>query len=163
MLLGRWRGFLFELGSASALYSEASASQNRDFLLDRAARKFAPSTLLRYFDAWLNWSSFCKSWPMRRLTTRPPGPLPDWLESQSSRQGLATVQLRALAWFCKTAGLPKLKTRLCTPICQAFSVASHPQEHRESLPLSLSFVAYLRSPNAFGSEVLLCHRKENRR
>ena len=66
----------------------------------------------------------------------PPGLLPDWLKSQSSRQGL-------LAWFVKTAGLPKLKVCLCTPICQAFAVASNPQEHRESLPLSLSFVLQL--------------------
>ena len=53
------------------------------------------------------------------------------------------MQLRALAWFVKIAGLPKLKACLCTPICQAFAVASNPQEHRESLPLSLSFVLHL--------------------
>ena len=141
-LLVRWREFLSELGTASALYSEACASQNRDFLLDRAARKFAPSTLLRYFDAWLNWSSFCRLADAAPHDP-PPGLLPDWLKSQSSRQGLATMQLRALAWFVKTAGLPKLKVCLCTPICQAFAVASHPQEHRESLPLSLSFVLHL--------------------
>ncbi|OLP79432.1 hypothetical protein AK812_SmicGene40269 [Symbiodinium microadriaticum] len=141
-LLVRWREFLSELGSASALYTEACASQNRDFLLDRAARKFAPSTLLRYFDAWLNWSSFCRL-AEAAPHDPPPGPLPDWLKSQSSRQGLATMQLRALAWFVKTAGLPKLKVCLCTPICQAFAVASNPQEHRESLPLSLSFVLHL--------------------
>ena len=141
-LLVRWRDFLSELGSASALYTEAAASQNRDFLLDRAARKFAPSTLMRYFDAWLNWSSFCKL-AAASPHDPPAGLLPDWLKSQSSRQGLATMQLRALAWFCKTAGLPKLQSCLCTPICQAFSVASHPTEHRESLPLSLSFVLYL--------------------
>ena len=141
-LLVRWREFLSELGAASALYSEACASQNRDFLLDRAARKFAPSTLLRYFDAWLNWSSFCRLADAAPHDP-PPGLLPDWLKSQSSRQGLATMQLRALAWFVKTAGLPKLKVCLCTPICQAFAVASNPQEHRESLPLSLSFVLHL--------------------
>ena len=142
-LLVRWREFLSELGAASALYSEACASQNRDFLLDRAARKFAPSTLLRYFiDAWLNWSSFCRLADAAPHDP-PPGLLPDWLKSQSSRQGLATMQLRALAWFVKTAGLPKLKVCLCTPICQAFAVASNPQEHRESLPLSLSFVLRL--------------------
>ena len=141
-LLVRWREFLSELGAASALYSEACASQNRDFLLDRAARKFAPSTLLRYFDAWLNWSSFCRLADAAPHDP-PPGLLPDWLKSQSSRQGLATMQLRALAWFVKTAGLPKLKACLCTPICQAFAVASNPQEHRESLPLSLSFVLHL--------------------
>ena len=141
-LLVRWRDFLSELGSASALYTEAAASQNRDFLLDRAARKFAPSTLMRYFDAWLNWSSFCRL-AAASPHDPPAGLLPDWLKSQSSRQGLATMQLRALAWFCKTAGLPKLQSCLCTPICQAFSVASHPTEHRESLPLSLSFVLYL--------------------
>ena len=141
-LLVRWREFLSELGAASALYSEACASQNRDFLLDRAAMKFAPSTLLRYFDAWLNWSSFCRLADASPHDP-PPGLLPDWLKSQSSRQGLATMQLRALAWFVKTAGLPKLKVCLCTPICQAFAVASNPQEHRESLPLSLSFVMRL--------------------
>ena len=141
-LLVRWREFLSELGAASALYSEACASQNRDFLLDRAARKFAPSTLLRYFDAWLNWSSFCRLADAAPHDP-PPGLLPDWLKSQSSRQGLATMQLRALAWFVKTAGLPKLKVCLCTPIYQAFAVASNPQEHRESLPLSLSFVLHL--------------------
>ena len=141
-LLVRWREFLSELGAASALYSEASASQNRDFLLGRAAMKFAPSTLLRCFDAWLNWSSFCRLADASPHDP-PPGLLPDWLKSQSSRQGLATMQLRALAWFVKTAGLPKLKVCLCTPICQAFAVASNPQEHRESLPLSLSFVMHL--------------------
>ena len=141
-LLVRWREFLSELGAASALYSEASASQNRDFLLDRAAMKFAPSTLLRYFDAWLNWSSFCRLADASPHDP-PPGLLPDWLKSQSSRRGLATMQLRALAWFVKTAGLPKLKVCLCAPICQAFAVASNPQEHRESLPLSLSFVMHL--------------------
>ena len=124
-LLVRWREFLSELGAASALYSEACASQNRDFLLDRAAMKFAPSTLLRYFDAWLNWSSFCRLADASPHDP-PPGLLPDWLKSQSSRQGLATMQLRALAWFVKTAGLPKLKVCLCTPICQAFAVASNP-------------------------------------
>ena len=113
-LLVRWREFLSELGSASALYTEACASQNRDFLLDRAARKFAPSTLLRYFDAWLNWSSFCRL-AEAAPHDPPPGPLPDWLKSQSSRQGLATMQLRALAWFVKTAGLPKLKPASALP------------------------------------------------
>ena len=156
-LLIRWRDFLSELGSASALYTEASASQNREFLLDRAARKFAPSTLLCYFDAWLNWTSFCKL-SAASPHDPPPGLLPDWLKSQSSRQGLATMQLRALAWFCKTAGLPKLQVCLCTPICQAFSVASHPTEHRESLPLSLSFVLYLEKcildPHTTHAEVL---------
>ena len=156
-LLIRWRDFLSELGSASALYTEASASQNGEFLLDRAARKFAPSTLLRYFDAWLNWTSFCKL-AAASPHDPPPGLLPDWLKSQSSRQGLATMQLRALAWFCKTAGLPKLQACVCTPICQAFSVASHPTEHRESLPLSLSFVLYLEKcvldPNTSHAEIL---------
>ena len=79
-LLVRRREFLSELGAASALYSEASASQNRDFLLDRAARKFAPSTLLRYFDAWLNWSSFCRLADAAPHDP-PPGLLPDWLKS----------------------------------------------------------------------------------
>ena len=156
-LLVHWPDFLSELGSASALYTEASASQNRDFLLDRAARKFAPSTLLRYFDAWLNWSSFCKL-ALAPPHDPPPGLLPDWLKSQSSRQGLATMHLRALAWFCKTAGLPKLQVCLCTPICQAFSVASHPAEHRESLPLSLSFVLHLEKcildPHTSHAEIL---------
>ena len=51
-----------------------------------------------------------------------------------------------------------LQVCLCTPICQAFSVASHPAEHRESLPLSLSFVLYLEKcildPHASHAEIL---------
>ena len=132
-LLGRWRDFLSELGSASALYTEAAASQNRDFLLDRAARKFAPSTLMRYFDAWLNWSSFCKL-AAASPHDPPAGLLPDWLKSQSSRQGLATMQLRALAWFCKTAGLPKLQSCLCTPNLSGFLRRLAP--HRASRKLA---------------------------
>ena len=99
-----WRNFAPELTASatrSMQFSDSPSQESRDFLLDRAARKFAPSNLLRYFDAWLNWSSFCKLADAAPHSP-PAGLLPD------CRQGLATTQLRALAWFCKTAGLPNL-------------------------------------------------------
>ncbi|CAE7236031.1 unnamed protein product [Symbiodinium sp. CCMP2592] len=157
LLLLRWTELLKEMGSESALFVEASASAHMDFHVQRVAARFAPSTLQRYFDAWLNWVSFCRLAGANHLSP-PPGLLPDWLRSQASKQGLSTMQLKALSWFCKTAGLPAFKAALVSPVCQAFSVASSPTEHRESLPLSLSFVVWLESlvldPSASAAEIL---------
>ncbi|CAE7402461.1 CPK20 [Symbiodinium sp. CCMP2592] len=157
LLLLRWTELLKAMGSESALFVEASASAHMDFHVQRVAARFAPSTLQRYFDAWLNWVSFCRLAGANHLSP-PPGLLPDWLRSQASKQGLSTMQLKALSWFCKTAGLPALKAALLSPVCQAFSVASSPTEHRESLPLSLSFVVWLESlvldPSASAAEIL---------
>eukprot|EP00439_Symbiodinium_sp_Y106_P086172 s140_g31.t1 len=133
------------VGSRSELFAEASASADVNFHVQRVAAKFAPSTLQRYFDSWLNWVSFCRLSDADPLAP-PPGLLPDWLRSQSSKNGISTMQLKSLAaWFGKVTGLPTLKQVLLSPVCQAFSVPSAPVERRESLPLSLSFVVWIES------------------
>ena len=101
LLLQRWLDFVKGMGSRSELFVEASASADLSFHVQRVAAKFAPSTLQRYFDSWLNWVSFCRLSGADPLSP-PPGLLPDWLRSQSSKNGLSTMQLKSLAWFCKT-------------------------------------------------------------
>ena len=108
LLLQRWLDLVKGMGSRSELFVEASASADLSFLVQRVAAKFAPSTLQRYFDSWLNWVSFCRLSGADPLSPVP-GLLPDWLRSQSSKNGLSTMQLKSLAWFCKTAGLPTLR------------------------------------------------------
>ena len=110
--------------------------------MTRSIAKFAPSTLERYFDQWSSWSRHCELAGFHPASP-PPGFLPDWVASRASAQGLATAPLKALVWMCKTAGLPALRDALSSPLCRAFAVASAPSEHRESLPLSLSFVVWL--------------------
>ena len=91
------------------------------FHVQRVASKFAPSTLQRYFDVWLNWVSFCKLCGVNHLCP-PPGLLPDWpLSGQQT-----TMQLKSLAWFCEVAGLPLLKAALFSPVCEAFASPSAP-------------------------------------
>ena len=142
------------MGSRSELFVEASASADLSFHVQRVAAKFAPSTLQR---SWLNWVSFCRLSGTDPLSP-PPGLLPDWLRSQSSKNGLSTMQLKSLAWFCKTAGLPTLRHAVQSPVCQAFAVPSVAVERRKSLPLSLSFVVWLESlildPSCQAAEVL---------
>ena len=75
------------MGSRSELFVEASASADLSFHVQRVAAKFAPSTLQRYFDSWLNWVSFCRLSGADPLSP-PPGLLPDWLRSQSSKKPL---------------------------------------------------------------------------
>ena len=157
LLLQRWLDFVKGMGSRSELFVEASPSADLSFHVQRVAAKFAPSTLQRYFDSWLNWVSFCRLSGADPLSP-PPGLLPDWLRSQSSKNGLSTMQLKSLAWFCKTAGLPTLRHAVQSPVCQAFAVPSVAVERRESLPLSLSFVVWLESlildPSCQAAEVL---------
>ena len=110
--------------------------------MTRSIAKFAPSTLERYLEQWSSWSRHCELAGVNPAAP-PPGFLPDWIASRASSQGLATAPLKSLAWMCKTAGLPALRAALSSPLCRAFAVASAPSEHRESLPLSLSFVVWL--------------------
>ena len=113
LLLGRWAALIQEKGSRSELFVEASASADMAFHVQRVAAKFAPFTLQRYFDSWLNWVSFCRLSGADHLSPLPGLP-PDWLRSQSSKQGLSTIQLKSLAWFCKVAGpspSPLLRSR----------------------------------------------------
>ncbi|CAE7402317.1 unnamed protein product [Symbiodinium sp. CCMP2456] len=117
-------------------------SSNPEAHMCRSIAKFAPSTLERYFEQWSSWSRHCEHAGFHSASP-PPGFLPDWIASRASAQGLATAPLKALAWMCKTAGLPSLRDSLSSPLCRAFAVASAPAEHRESLPLSLSFVVWL--------------------
>ena len=141
-LSARWVAILCALASASALFVDCQASSDPEAHMTRSIAKFAPSTLERYFDQWSSWSRHCELAGFHPASP-PPGFLPDWIASRASAQGLATAPLKALAWMCKTAGLPVLRDALSSPLCRAFSVASAPSEHRESLPLSLSFVVWL--------------------
>ena len=141
-LSARWVAILSALASASALFVDCQASSNPEAHMTRSIAKFAPSTLERYLDQWSSWSRHCELAGFHP-SSPPPGFLPDWIASRASAQGLATAPLKALAWMCKTAGLPALRDALSSPLCRAFAVASAPSEHRESLPLSLSFVVWL--------------------
>ena len=142
VLSARWVAILCALASASALFVDCQASSNPEAHMTRSIAKFAPSTLERYFDQWSSWSRHCELAGFHPASP-PPGFLPDWIASRASAQGLATAPLKALAWMCKTAGLPALRDALSSPLCRAFAVASAPSEHRESLPLSLSFFVWL--------------------
>ena len=141
-LSARWVAILSALASASALFVDCQASSNPEAHMTRSIAKFAPSTLERYLDQWSSWSRHCELAGFHP-SSPPPGFLPDWIASRASAQGLATAPLKALAWMCETAGLPALRDALSSPLCRAFAVASAPSEHRESLPLSLSFVVWL--------------------
>ncbi|CAE7541569.1 unnamed protein product, partial [Symbiodinium microadriaticum] len=142
VLSARWVAILRSLSSASALFLDCQASSDPETHMTRSIAKFAPSTLERYLEQWSSWSRHCELAGVNPAAP-PPGFLPDWIASRASSQGLATAPLKSLAWMCKTAGLPALRDALSSPLCRAFAVASAPSEHRESLPLSLSFVVWL--------------------
>eukprot|EP00439_Symbiodinium_sp_Y106_P079529 s644_g18.t1 len=73
LLLGRWAALIQEKGSRSELFVEASASADMAFHVQRVAAKFAPFTLQRYFDSWLNWVSFCRLSGADHLSPLPGG------------------------------------------------------------------------------------------
>ena len=141
-LLVRFSVQVAVLGSASTLFVETAPSQHCSALRERAASRFAPSTLNRYLNAWDSWSMFCAAMESAPHCPRA-GLLPDWLYSMQSKQGLATNQLRALSWMCKVAGLPTLRACLDGGLPRAFATASAPLEKREALPFSVSFIAWL--------------------
>ena len=141
-LIARWLLFVNLLASVSGLFVEASASSDPDFFISRVVATHAPSTLQRYLDMWSAWCLHCE---IRRSSAHDPQPgvLPDWLRARSSPQGLATMPFKALSWFSRKAGLPLLRRQLDGAIARAFLSPSNPLEHRESLPFSLSFTAWL--------------------
>ncbi|CAE6966923.1 unnamed protein product [Symbiodinium natans] len=113
------------------------------------------------------WAAWCLHCEIRRSSAHDPQPgvLPDWLRARSSPQGLATMPFKALSWFSRKAGLPLLRRQLEGAIARAFLSPSAPLEHRESLPFSLSFTAWLEArvlcPDTLPAEtymlgVLLC-------
>ena len=76
-LASRWVLAIVSLGSASALFVEASASSDRDFFIARVVLVNAPSTLQRYLDMWSAWCDYCN------IRASPcsdplPGVLSDW-------------------------------------------------------------------------------------
>ena len=110
----RWFLSLQDMGTRSGLMSEALQSANPNLHLVRVLKKYAPLTLVPLF---CRMGPVVCALPCRLLPDSPPsGVLPDWLASRVSSQGLATG-----------------------PVL----VASTPSERRESLPLPLSFVAWL--------------------
>ncbi|CAE7401647.1 unnamed protein product [Symbiodinium natans] len=141
-LVARWLSCVTILAGVSALFVEASASSDPEFFICRVVMTHAPSTLQRYLDMWSAWCLYCE---IRRSSTYDPQPgvLPDWLRARCSTQGLATMPFKALSWVSKKAGLPLLRRQLESAIIRAFLSPSAPVEHRESLPFSLSFTAWL--------------------
>ena len=150
-LADQWADILSQLGSASVLFQEASAT--RDPNLRHPVLRFAPSTLQRYLADWISWHTFCLA-VSADPSNPPPGTLPDWLSVRASKQGPS----RALCWMARVAGLPCLQARLQLSIVRAFATATAPSERRESLPLPLSFVIWLErrvaDPSAPPSEAL---------
>ena len=136
-LTTRWTQILLALSSASALFVDCQASSNPPEHMARAIASNAPSTLERYFEQWISWCRHCDSAGCHPAAP-PPGFLPDWLASRASAQGLATAPLKALAWMCQTHRC----VNPCLPRC-AVHFRLPLSEHRESLPLSLSFVVWL--------------------
>ena len=110
-LASQWAEIISQLGSASALFQEASATQDPDRHLRHPVLRFAPSTLQRYLADWISWHTFCLA-VSADPSDPPPGTLPDWLSVRASKQGLATGPLRALSWMALVAGLPCLQARL---------------------------------------------------
>ena len=141
-LADQWADIISQLGSASVLFQEASATRDPDRRLRHPVLRFAPSTLQRYLADWISWHTFCLA-VSADPSDPPPGTLPDWLSVRASKQGLATGPLRALSWMARVAGLPCLQARLQLSIVRAFATATAPSERRESLPLPLSFVIWL--------------------
>ena len=126
----------------SGLMSEALKSANPNLHLLRVLKKYAPSTLTRYFAEWDLWCSHCRA--LSCCPASPPsGVLPDWLSARMSSQGLATGPVRALTWFSRVAALENLSLTLQSALVKSFLAASSPSERRESLPLPLSFVVWL--------------------
>ena len=156
-LADQWAEIISQLGSASVLFQEASATRDPDRHLRHPVLRFAPSTLQRYLADWISWHTFCLA-VSADPSDPPPGTLPDWLSVRASKQGLATGPLRALSWMARVAGLPCRQARLQLSIVRAFATATAPTERRESLPLPLSFVIWLErrvaDPSAPPSEAL---------
>ena len=141
-LARRWLVYLQSLGTQSGLMSEALHSANSNLHLVRVLKKYAPSTLTRYFAEWDLWCSHCRT--LSCCPASPPsGVLPDWLSARVSSQGLATGPVRALTWFSRVAALENLSVTLQSALVKSFLVASSPSERRESMPLPLSFVVWL--------------------
>ena len=58
-LATQWAEIISQLGSASALFQEASATRDPDRHLRHPVLRFAPSTLQRYLADWISWHTFC--------------------------------------------------------------------------------------------------------
>ena len=134
--LFRWSQIL-ALSSASALFVDCQASSTNPPSTWRGPSPAMPhlpwiATLSSGFPG----AAIVTLLASIRLRLRP-------ASCRASAQGLATAPLKALAWMCKTAGLPCCENHCSPPLCRAFSVASAPSEHRESLPRSLSLVVWL--------------------
>ena len=135
----RWLVCLQSMGTRSGLMSEALQSANPNLHLIRVLKKYAPSTLSRYFAEWDMWCTQCQT-----LSCRPESPLsgvlPDWLATRASSQGLATGPVRAVAFLaCRAL---ELSAMLQPALVKSFLVATAPSERRGSLPLPLSFVVW---------------------
>ena len=87
LLLLRW-------AELETLFVEASASADVSFHVQRVASINCSLYFTTvFFDAWLNWVSFCKLSGANPLCP-PPGLLPDWLRSQASNKAFQPCSLK---------------------------------------------------------------------
>ncbi|CAE7657435.1 unnamed protein product [Symbiodinium sp. CCMP2592] len=131
-----------DLGDDCTLWLHTKLVPSPRELQTRAVAKFAPSTLTVYLRLWSAWVLHCRRFGFS-CSDPASGTVPDWLHRNAAPSGLATSAFKSLSWMSRIAGLPSLAAQLQTPLCTAFLTATIPIERRESLPFSVSFVAWL--------------------
>ena len=133
-----WLLVIHDLGQASLLFQEATATSSPQVHIQHPVLRFTPSTVKRYLADWRSWTAFCATLSASP-SDPPPGVLPDWLASRASKQGLATGPLRAR---------PGLPARPACPPCKLacscrLSVPLPPPQHRPKGAKVCPFLCHL--------------------
>jgi len=139
-LVQQWFAILKDLGKfstvAMALQDSSHAPQHAARLLDQ----FAPSTLLRYFQAWTSFAKTLKSLDLS-LSTLTEAQLADALVTTSLAKSSdcspgCQLTIKAIRWMSTHAGVEQLKIAW-RPLIESFLKSRIPKELKESIPISL--------------------------
>ena len=139
-LVQQWSNILRDLGKcstvATALQDSSHAPQHAARLLDH----FAPSTLLRYFQAWTSFAKTLKSLDLS-LGTLTEAQLADALVTTSLAKSSdcspgSQLTIKAIRWMSTHAGVEQLKIAW-RPLIESFLKSRIPKELKESIPISL--------------------------
>ena len=139
-LVQQWSSILKDLGKfstvATALQDSSHAPQHAARLLDQ----FAPSTLLRYFQAWTSFAKTLKSLDLS-LGTLTEAQLADALVTTSLAKSSdcspgCQLTIKAIRWMSTHAGVEQLKIAW-RPLIESFLKSRIPKELKESIPISL--------------------------